>query len=55
VIQDDGGGFNPEATRKGFGLAFMRERAEQMGGCLDIQSEPGAGTRVTVEVPLKTE
>jgi signal transduction histidine kinase len=56
TIQDDGRGFDPdEATRPGrmsFGLQTMRERAESSGGSLDIESEPGQGTRMIVRLPL---
>jgi signal transduction histidine kinase len=51
AVRDDGIGFDrarPAAT--GFGLRGMRERVGQVGGTLDIRSEPGAGTTVTVEV-----
>ena len=55
-IQDDGRGFDPAQPASGgrsrFGLQFMRERAEQLGGCLRVQSAPGEGTRVVVEVPI---
>jgi signal transduction histidine kinase len=49
-IRDDGVGFAPEAAR-GFGLHGMRDRVGQVGGSLDVRSEPGAGTAVRVEVP----
>ncbi|MBI2906058.1 MAG: GAF domain-containing sensor histidine kinase [Chloroflexi bacterium] len=56
VIQDDGVGFNHADTRRGewpqFGLQTMRERAESIGGNLEINSAPGKGTRVTLRVPL---
>jgi len=56
TIQDDGRGFDPAQPVGGdgnrFGLQFMRERAEQLGGCLRIHSVPGAGTRVVVEIPV---
>jgi signal transduction histidine kinase len=49
---DDGVGFEPSLRgRGGFGLPGMRERAERLGGTLQIESSPGAGTRVRVEVP----
>lgn len=56
TIGDDGRGFTPTnadrpATRT-FGLATMRERAEGLGGTLRIVSEPGAGTRIIVTVPM---
>ena len=56
IIQDDGRGFDLAQPASGgenrFGLQFMRERAEQLGGGLRVQSAPGEGTRVVVEVPM---
>ena len=56
-IQDDGIGFdptvNPMPGKSHFGLQFMHERAEALGGCLRIESSPGAGTRLVLEVPRK--
>ena len=61
-IQDNGQGFEPQqaaapeaAQTPGshFGLRFMRERAEQMGGTLRLDSAPGQGTCVTVELPVE--
>jgi signal transduction histidine kinase len=49
-VEDDGVGFDP-ATGGGVGLAGLRDRAEQVGGALDVASAPGEGTRVTVRVP----
>jgi signal transduction histidine kinase len=55
-IGDDGVGFDPERVPRGtasaFGLASMRERAEVLGGTFRVDSAPGAGTRITVRVPL---
>jgi len=54
-IKDQGTGFDPEvslASGTSTGLAGMRERAELLGGHLTVESAPGAGTRVTVELPL---
>jgi len=57
VIEDDGRGFDPrqaaEGTGQTYGLRFMRERAADVGGSVEIDSAPGRGTRVTVEVPVK--
>jgi signal transduction histidine kinase len=51
-LADDGAGFDPAlGGGGGFGLPSMRERAERLGGTLQIESAPGAGTRVRVEVP----
>lgn len=56
VIADDGRGFDPGALRQAamprFGLATMRERAEAVGGVLVIDSNPGRGTTVTVQLPV---
>ena len=51
-IADDGLGFDPAVARDqgGMGLRGMEERAAQFGGQLTIQSRPGAGTSVRVEV-----
>jgi PAS domain S-box-containing protein len=51
-IADDGVGFDPQAGggQKGMGLANMRERAEQLGGRLTVESAPGQGTRVRVDL-----
>ena len=53
-VADDGHGFDPVRLPGGshFGLAVMRERAELAGGRLEIDSAPGRGTRVLVEVPI---
>lgn len=55
TVQDDGLGFDPELPGRAefprFGLATMRERAESIGGNVRLDSSPGKGTRVTVEVP----
>ncbi|HVW07166.1 MAG TPA: CheR family methyltransferase [Bryobacteraceae bacterium] len=51
-VTDSGEGFDPQARRTGLGLISMEERARLMGGSLNIESKPGEGTRITVEVPL---
>ncbi len=53
-ITDDGIGFDPtEASRQGLGLLGIRERAGQAGGKYQIDSKPGRGTTIWVEVPLE--
>ena len=54
VVTDDGVGFDLAATlrtSRRLGLASMRERAEALGGTLVVDTAPGAGTTVTLEVP----
>ena len=53
VIEDDGRGFVPEALRAdSIGLEGMRERVALLDGRLTIETAPGAGTTLRVEVPL---
>jgi len=52
LVVDDGCGFDPGGEHSGFGLAGMRERIELAGGELQIESQLGAGTRVSASVPL---
>jgi signal transduction histidine kinase len=61
-IQDDGSGFDLDrlqqrqsANRPPLGLAGMRERAALLGGALDIQAAPGAGTLIEAFVPYHAE
>ena len=49
-VSDDGRGFGP-GTAPGVGRGSMRERAEALGGTLEVESGPGAGTRVRLRVP----
>ena len=51
-VEDDGVGFDPAAS-PGMGLAGLRNRAEEVGGAVDVTSTPGLGTRVTVRVPVR--
>jgi signal transduction histidine kinase len=52
-VADDGVGFDPSASYPGhLGLVSMRERAAAVGGTLTIHSAPGAGTRITADLPL---
>jgi two-component system, NarL family, sensor histidine kinase DevS len=53
TIEDDGSGFDTEAITEGrLGLVGMRERAGLFNGRLRIESSPGAGATITVDVPL---
>jgi signal transduction histidine kinase len=47
LVTDDGRGFDRAAKgAESFGLDIMRERADDAGACLLVESEPGGGTRV---------
>jgi NarL family two-component system sensor histidine kinase LiaS len=53
-VSDNGGGFDPQQKPgSGFGLQSMRERMERLGGRLEIESKPGAGTRVLCTCPTR--
>jgi len=53
-ISDDGTGYDPAAAREsgGLGLRSMEERAQRINGKLEINSVPGKGTTLKVEVPV---
>jgi len=57
TIHDDGAGFDPTlATGEGhFGLKFMRERAEGLDATLQVESAPGEGTRVVLDIPVNKD
>ncbi|MDT0466725.1 GAF domain-containing sensor histidine kinase [Streptomyces gibsoniae] len=53
-VTDDGGGFEPQAVRRAgrhLGLVSMRDRASGVGGTLTVESAPGKGTTIEMEVP----
>jgi signal transduction histidine kinase len=50
-IRDDGRGFDPEAPTPGHGLSSLRARAKKLGGTIRIDSRPGGGTTIDLEVP----
>ena len=60
-VQDDGIGFDPLHANgasnsdggSGFGLVAMRERAEQLGGTMVIESDQGQSTTLVVEIPAR--
>jgi signal transduction histidine kinase len=54
VVSDQGGGFDPSTLvdeTEGLGLVSVRERIEMIGGKLEVDTAPGEGTRVTIDVP----
>ncbi|WP_217561996.1 GAF domain-containing sensor histidine kinase [Streptomyces sp. GbtcB6] len=53
-VADDGSGFDPHLTRSAgrhLGLVSMRDRASGVGGTLTVESAPGKGTTIEMEVP----
>jgi signal transduction histidine kinase len=57
TLTDDGHGFdsNSPQFRWSHGLMGMRQRADSLGGRLDIESRVGAGTRLRVEIPVSSQ
>lgn len=51
LVEDNGCGFDPESISKTFGLVGIRERVWMLRGELEIDSAPGAGTRIIVTIP----
>ena len=61
IIEDNGNGYDQEAEAagdyhvRGIGLISMRERISSIGGHLSVQSQPGQGTTISFQIPLKEE
>lgn len=54
-ISDNGKGFNPMDTTKGIGLRTMKGRSSAISGRLNIESEPGQGTKIALSIWVKEE
>jgi signal transduction histidine kinase len=61
TVEDDGKGMDPMAHRgngnelPGIGLVGVRERVMRLGGHLQIETQAGKGTQLTIELPLSLE
>jgi signal transduction histidine kinase len=51
-VEDHGKGLDPETARRGLGLVAMRERAELLGGVLELRAPREGGTLVRLKIPL---
>ena len=55
-IWDNGRGFDPAKTQnEGLGLGIMQERAESIQADLDVESQPGQGTRISLQWKARSE
>jgi signal transduction histidine kinase len=60
-VEDDGVGFDTAklgyyaSGTSGFGLFSIRERLDYLGGRLELESEPGHGTQVSLVAPLRSD
>ena len=52
-LADDGCGFDASLKSQGMGLRSIRERVSSIHGTVQVQSAPGHGTRILVQVPTK--
>jgi signal transduction histidine kinase len=53
LISDTGVGFDPARSSEGLGLISMQERLRMLGGQLVVKSQPGKGTYIGAEMPVK--
>ena len=51
-VEDKGFDLDDKITGRTLGLTSMRERAKLLGGRFDIETKPGKGTKITVEIPI---
>jgi signal transduction histidine kinase len=57
AIEDDGTGFDPSVALRsgGQGLHLIRQRVQDLGGRLEVESKAGRGTRIRVRLPRPTD
>ncbi len=51
TVADNGRGFDPASVKRGNGLEHLARRMEEAGGTCAVESQPGGGTRVRLDVP----
>jgi signal transduction histidine kinase len=54
MIEDNGKGFEVNAHRNGYGLKNLEARTQLLHGNIEIDSKPGKGTNVLIEIPYKS-
>jgi glucose-6-phosphate-specific signal transduction histidine kinase len=52
VVKDNGKGFSISQSKTGFGIQGIKERVTALQGKFKIETEPGIGCKITVEIPL---
>ena len=55
TVRDDGVGFDGASPSQGFGLVGMRERVALINGSMEIETEPGEGTAVMLQLPAERQ
>ena len=51
AVDDEGPGFDPVTSGPGMGLAIIRDRVDALEGTLDVDTAPGRGTRMRIQIP----
>ncbi|MDH5423304.1 MAG: ATP-binding protein, partial [Acidimicrobiia bacterium] len=51
LVADDGRGFDPATINRGMGLDNMTQRSTDAGGSVNIRSQIGAGTTISIRLP----
>ena len=52
IVDDNGKGFDPTASREGMGLGNIRARAAEFKGVVNVDSKPGRGTSISIDIPI---
>ena len=57
IVEDDGVGFNPEKldVNAGIGLTNLKARVSKLNGTLHIDSGLGAGTTISIDIPVEND
>ncbi len=54
IVRDNGKGFDPKEKKDGYGMRSLNERVKILGGTYHIDSAPGAGTIIKIDIPIRT-
>jgi signal transduction histidine kinase len=54
IVKDNGKGFDPKEKKEGYGMRSLNERVKILGGTYQIESAPGAGTIIKINIPIRT-
>lgn len=55
IVKDNGKGFDPKEKKEGYGMRSLNERVKILGGTYQIESAPGAGTIIKINIPIRTQ
>lgn len=52
IVEDNGRGFDPNSAREGMGMGNIRARAAEFNGVVNVDSRPGRGTSISIDIPM---